>query len=96
MTSVRKERDALLVGAGIMSGTLAVFSKELDPIPQYVIALSGALEFTTVGGETFRIHPGDVLPAVDHTGSGHKWRFINHERGKRAYVVFKKRSGYSF
>src|SRR5579862_6719672 len=45
-----------------------------DPIPQYVITLAGVLEFSTEGGETFTIHPGDVLLAVDHTGSGHKWR----------------------
>jgi uncharacterized cupin superfamily protein len=32
-----------------------------DPIPRYVLTLSGVLEFTTVGGETFTIHPGDVL-----------------------------------
>jgi quercetin dioxygenase-like cupin family protein len=61
-----------------------------DPIPQYVITLSGVLEFTTVGGETFTIHPGDVLLAVDHTGSGHKWRLINDEPWKRAHVVFKE------
>lgn len=60
-----------------------------DPIPQYVITLAGVLEFTTKGGETFTIHPGEVLLAVDHTGSGHKWRLINDEPWKRAYVVFK-------
>ena len=27
-----------------------------DPTPQYVITLAGVLEFTTVGGETFRRH----------------------------------------
>jgi hypothetical protein len=43
-----------------------------------------------LGGETFTIHPGDVLLAVDHTGSGHKWRLINDEPWKRAYVVFKE------
>lgn len=60
-----------------------------DPIPQYVITLSGVLEFSTVGGETFTIHPGDVLLAVDHTGTGHKWRLIDDAPWKRAYVVFK-------
>ena len=60
-----------------------------DPTPQYVITLSGILEFATVGGETFTIHPGDVLVAEDHTGSGHKWRLINDEPWKRAYVIFK-------
>lgn len=61
-----------------------------DPIPQYVITLAGVLEFTTVTGETFTIHPGDVLVATDHTGSGHKWRLINDEPWKRAYVIFKE------
>jgi quercetin dioxygenase-like cupin family protein len=61
-----------------------------DPIPQFVITLSGVLEFTTVGGETFTIRPGDVLLAEDHTGSGHKWRLVNDEPWKRAYVIFKR------
>jgi hypothetical protein len=50
-----------------------------DPTPQYVITLAGVLEFTTVGGESFTLRPGDVLLAEDHTGSGHKWRLINDE-----------------
>lgn len=61
-----------------------------DPIPQYVITLAGVLEFETVGGETFTLHPGEVLIAEDHTGSGHKWRLVNDEQWKRAYVVFKE------
>jgi len=61
-----------------------------DPIPQYVITLAGVLEFSTAGGESFTIHPGEVLVAEDHTGSGHKWRLINDEPWKRAYVVFKE------
>ena len=60
------------------------------PTTQYVITLAGVLEFTTVGGETFTIHPGDVLVAEDNTGSGHKWRLVNDEPWKRAYVVFKE------
>jgi len=67
-----------------------------DPIPQYVITLAGVLEFTTAGGETFVIHPGDVLVAEDHTGSGHKWRLINDEPWKRAYVVFKEGANTQF
>jgi len=45
---------------------------DVNRIPQYVITLAGVLEFTTVGGETFTIRPGDVLVAEDHIGSGHK------------------------
>lgn len=61
-----------------------------DPIPQYVITLSGILEFTTKTGETFTIEPGDVLLATDHTGSGHKWRLLNDDPWKRIYVVFQE------
>ena len=60
------------------------------PALQYVITLSGVLEFTTVGGETFAIPPGEILLAEDNTGTGHKWRLVNDEPWKRAYVVFKK------
>jgi quercetin dioxygenase-like cupin family protein len=58
------------------------------PTTQYVITLSGVLEFTTRGGEVFTIQPGDVLVAMDTTGTGHKWRLVNDEPWKRAYVVF--------
>lgn len=61
-----------------------------DPIRQYVITLAGVLEFTTVSGEVFTLRPGDVLIAEDHTGSGHKWRLINDDPWKRAYVVFQE------
>jgi quercetin dioxygenase-like cupin family protein len=64
------------------------FDSHNDPIPQYVMTLAGVLEFTTRGGETFGLHPGDVLLAGDHTGSGHQWRLINDEPWQRAYVVF--------
>ena len=30
-----------------------------DPVPQYVVTLSGILEFTTKTGETFTVHPRD-------------------------------------
>ena len=60
-----------------------------DPIPQYVLFLSGVLEFTTKTGETFTVRPGEVLIATDHTGSGHKWRLVNDQPWQRAYVVFK-------
>ncbi len=59
------------------------------PDPQYVLTLSGVLEFITVDGETFAIRPGEVLVAEDRTGSGHKWRLVNDEPWKRAYVIFK-------
>ena len=40
-----------------------------DPEPQYVITLSGTLAFATRNGETFTLHPGEVLVAEDNTGT---------------------------
>lgn len=60
-----------------------------DPVPQYVITLSGTLEFTTRTGETFVVRPGEVLIAQDHTGTGHRWRLTDDDPWIRAYVVYK-------
>jgi len=67
-----------------------------DPEPQYVITLSGTLEFTTRDGETFIMRPGDVLVAIDHIGTGHKWRLIDDQPWRRAYVVLKPGAKDSF
>ena len=67
-----------------------------DPEPQYVITLSGTLEFTTRDGETFVVRPGDVLLAEDNVGSGHKWRLIDDQPWWRAYVVLKPGTQDSF
>jgi quercetin dioxygenase-like cupin family protein len=57
------------------------------PERQYVITLSGTLEFTTRDGETFTLRPGDVLVAADVVGTGHRWRLIDDRPWCRAYVV---------
>jgi len=67
-----------------------------DPEPQYVITLSGTLEFHTRDGESFTLRPGDVLLAEDNTGSGHKWRLIDDQPWRRAYVVLKPGARDSF
>ena len=59
-----------------------------DPVPRFVITLSGTLEFEVKSGATFTIRPGDILLAQDNTGSGHKWRLIGDEPWRRAYVVY--------
>jgi quercetin dioxygenase-like cupin family protein len=61
-----------------------------DPVPRFVITLSGTLEFQTKSGASFIIRPGDILLAQDNTGSGHKWRLIGEEPWRRAYVVYQK------
>lgn len=66
------------------------------PVEQYVITLSGVLEFTTRGGESFTLRPGDVLVATDVTGGGHEWRLVGEEPWRRAYVVFADGAGAAF
>jgi len=67
-----------------------------DPVPRFVITLSGTLEFETKSGATFTIHPGDVLLAQDNSGTGHKWRLIGHEPCWRAYVVYEEGAALRF
>ena len=67
-----------------------------DPEPQFVITLSGTLEFATPDGETFVVRPGDILLAEDHIGKGHKWRLIDDQPWRRAYVVLKPGAKDSF
>jgi len=61
----------------------------VSPELQYVITLSGTLEFTTRNGETFIVRPGDVVLSEDNVGTGHKWRLIDDQPWRRAYVVLK-------
>jgi len=56
------------------------------PTLQYVVTLTGTLEFTTRGGEQFELRPGDVLLAADTTGTGHRWRMIDDQPWTRMYV----------
>ena len=61
-----------------------------DPVPRFVITLSGTLEFEVKSGASFTIRPGDILLAQDNSGTGHKWRLIGDEPWRRAYVVYEK------
>jgi len=67
----------------------ASFDWHTAPEAQYVLTLSGTLEFTTRDGETFVLRSGDVLVATDDIGSGHTWRLIDGQSWRRAYVVLK-------
>ncbi len=66
------------------------------PTVQYVIMLTGVLEFTMHSGETFTINPGEILIALDTTGSGHKWRLVDDQPWKRAYVTFSETAKLNF
>lgn len=67
-----------------------------DPVPRFVITLSGTLEFETKSGATFTIRPGDILLAQDNSGSGHTWRLIGEEPWRRAYVVYREGAALGF
>lgn len=58
------------------------------PAWQYVINLSGTLEFETRTGETFILRPGEILIAMDTTGTAHQWKLIDDEPWRRVYVTF--------
>jgi quercetin dioxygenase-like cupin family protein len=92
------EKDRTDVIAIHFKETPAHLSEEWhdSPEPQYVITLSGTLEFTTREGETFVVRPGEVLLSEDSVGTGHKWRLIDDQPWRRAYVVLKPATKDSF
>ena len=64
-----------------------IFARHDAPTRQFVITLSGTLEFKTAKDETFTIRPGDILLAEDTTGTGHSWRLVGDQPWRRAYVI---------
>ncbi|HEX3403955.1 MAG TPA: hypothetical protein VHT74_26905 [Acetobacteraceae bacterium] len=69
------------------TGSGGAFAWHDAPTRQFVITLSGTLDFQTRKGEHFTIRPGDILLAEDTAGSGHSWRLIDAEPWRRVYVV---------
>ena len=63
------------------------FAPHDAPTRQFVITLSGTLEFKTATGATFLIRPGDILLAEDTTGTGHSWKLMDDKPWRRAYVI---------
>ncbi|KAB8041234.1 cupin domain-containing protein [Janthinobacterium aquaticum] len=63
------------------------FAPHDAPVRQFVLTLSGTLEFRCADGATFLIYPGDVLLAEDTTGSGHSWRLVDDQPWRRAYII---------
>lgn len=66
------------------------------PTMQYVVSLTGTLEFETFLGEMFILKPGEILIAMDTTGSGHRWKIIDNDAWKRAYIAFDPRKDINF
>lgn len=65
----------------------ADFAHHQAPARQFVLTISGTLQFKTATGATFEIRAGDVLLAEDITGTGHSWKLIDNQPWRRAYVV---------
>jgi quercetin dioxygenase-like cupin family protein len=94
------------ISANVLTEAVAVQFKETAakssydwhtaPTTQYVITLSGTLEFVMTSGKSFIVKPGDVVIAMDTTGSGHKWQLIDDQPWKRIYVLFKDDSAINF
>jgi quercetin dioxygenase-like cupin family protein len=57
------------------------------PHRQYVITLSGRLEFETRTGARQVVEPGDILLAEDTSGGGHRWRLVDDQPWRRVYVA---------
>jgi len=74
----------------------SVYDWHNAPTEQYVLTLSGTLEFETFLGEKFILKPGEVLIALDTTGTAHRWRMIDDDPWKRVYVSFKNDADINF
>jgi quercetin dioxygenase-like cupin family protein len=63
------------------------FAWHTAPARQFVITLSGMLDFETRAGEHFMLHPGDILFAEDTAGGGHRWKLTDNQPWRRVYVI---------
>ena len=87
--SARSEMDRAAAVSFEESASGSSRSWHNAPERQYVITLSGTLEFETRLGERFTIAPGDVLLAEDTTGGGHRWRLVDEAPWRRVYVALR-------
>jgi hypothetical protein len=66
------------------------FDWHTAPARQFVITLSGVLDFKTRTGEHFQLNPGVVLFAEDTIGTGHSWKLLGDDPWCRLYLVLEK------
>ena len=57
------------------------------PVRQFVVTLSGTLDFQTRANKHFILKPGIVLLAEDTVGGGHSWQLVDAEPWRRIYVI---------
>ena len=63
------------------------FDWHTAPARQFVITLSGTLDFVTREDKHFTLDPSILLLAADTAGGGHSWRLLDQEPWRRVYVV---------
>ncbi len=95
-----------IVAENILHSASSIRFKETKPLSaydwhpaprnQYVITLTGTLEFTLFSGETFILQPGEILIALDTTGSGHKWKLVDDDPWKRVYIAIENVDAINF
>jgi hypothetical protein len=66
------------------------------PVRQFVVTLSGTLDFETRTSGRFRLNPGDVLFVEDTAGTGHRWKLVDDNPWRRAYVILAPGVGVPF
>jgi quercetin dioxygenase-like cupin family protein len=76
--------------------TGGTFDWHTAPARQFVITLSGTLDFFTREQNHFSLHPGILLLAEDTAGGGHSWRLVDQEPWRRIYVVLAPGAEVSF
>lgn len=69
------------------TATSGSFAWHEAPVRQFVITLSGRLDFQMKEGLHFELTKDKILLAEDTTGSGHAWKLIGNEPWRRIYVV---------
>jgi quercetin dioxygenase-like cupin family protein len=67
--------------------TGGTFEWHTAPTRQFVITLSGTLDFMTRGQQHFILKPGVILLAEDTAGGGHTWKLVDKDPWRRVYVV---------
>ncbi len=72
------------------------FDWHTAPARQFVITLSGTLDFVTRQDKHFRLNPGIILLAEDTAGGGHSWKLVDNEPWRRVYVVLAPGAAVSF
>lgn len=63
------------------------FDWHTAPARQFVITLSGRLDFVTREQKHFSLDPSILLLAEDTAGGKHSWRLLDQQPWRRIYVV---------